>query len=115
MRYEQSHYAYDLVSQCRFLSRLQKIDRHNPGAWKLLKMEVIYIYDSILPAFPQSEHSPIIMEIMPAFTRSSYKYLSWLLMEQGRKVNSRMPGIDDDKLFMEVMDRNYNWLNSVDR
>ena len=75
-RFERSHCAYDLVSQCRFLSRLQKIDGKSPGIWKLLTMEVIYIYDSILPAFPQGDHSPLIMENMPALTRSSYKYLT---------------------------------------
>ena len=35
-------------------------------------------------------------------------------MEHGREVDSRMPGIDDEKSVMEVMDRNYSWLNSVD-
>jgi hypothetical protein len=111
-RFERSGCDYDLISQCRFLSRLQRLNGHSQRAWKLLSMEVIYLYDSILPTFPQGGHSPLVIENMPDTTRKSYKYLSWLLMEQGHEVDSRMPGVDDETSVRDVMDRNFSWLNS---
>lgn len=111
-RFERAGFAYDLLSHCRFLSRLQKIDGLSGGVWKLLTMEVIYIYDSIIPAFPQKGQKLLTIENMSNTTRRSYKYLSWLLMEQGHEVDAHMPGVDDEESVKEVMDRNYSWLNS---
>ena len=112
-RFERSGHAYDLVSHCRFLSRVQKVEGRFRTGWKVLSMEVIYIFDTITPAEPSgSNYFPVVDDTSPE-RRSSYRYLAWLLKQQGREVNQNMPGVDKEETVKEVMERNRSWVYEI--
>jgi hypothetical protein len=114
-RFSRDGTNYDLVSHCRFLSRLQKdgdgdSDGGNKG-WKMLSMEVIYIHDGIIPAIPPD----IDVEFRSAIdartaTRESYKYLALVLGQKGYSVKNSLPGVDDPQRVEAVMQKNLSWL-----
>lgn len=113
-RFERGGHYFDIISHCRFLSRLGLIPTQNGGgvSWKMLTMEVIYVQDMILPAFPGVESSTLVLDNLPSTARKSYRYLTWLLRENGREVDDRMPGVDDELSVQIVLEKNYSWLNS---
>jgi hypothetical protein len=112
VRFEKYGYEYDILSYCRFLSRLQGIDEGGGQAWKLLTMEVIYIQDSVVLAFPHSDLRTLELGDWKGSTHKSYKYLSWLLAEQGHEVGDDLPGVDDEQSVKTVMTKSYEWLKS---
>jgi hypothetical protein len=110
-RFTRGESDYDLVSSCRFLSRLQTLDGPGKPVWKILTMEVIYIHDAIVPVVPQIGPSTFDTTNMDRSTRKSYRFLSSLLAERGHKVSNDLPGVDDEQSVKDLMDRNHEWMN----
>ncbi|KAL3483022.1 hypothetical protein BJX62DRAFT_249965 [Aspergillus germanicus] len=114
-RFSSSGTDYDLVSHCRFLSRLQKDgdgdgDSGNRG-WKMLSMEVIYIHDAIIPAISEDMDVELRDAVDAGIaTRESYKYLALLLGQKGYSVKDSLPGVDDPQRVETVMQKNLSWL-----
>ncbi len=77
----------------------------------MLTMDVIYIYDSIVPAIPESR-GLVIKENPKSKMRSSYRYLSWLLAESGHEVRQDLPGVDDEQSVNNIMDWGRQWLDN---
>jgi hypothetical protein len=75
-------------------------------------MDVIYIYDFITPAFPITGTSTLVINGMKSTTRKSYRYLSWLLAEQGYEVSDDLPGVDDGQSVKNIMEGNHAWLHT---
>ena len=109
-RFSRNSSEYELVSNCRFLSRVERVDGQAGQIWKMLSMEVIYINDRISPVFPVLDSSNISFEGMGNFPRSSYKFLAYCLAEKGYQVKCDLPGVDDETLVAEVLNRNLFWL-----
>ena len=110
-RFTKEGTEYELVSNCRFLSRVERIatERHS---WKMLSMEVIYINDKISPVFPSLKSKSLSIGGMGAFPRKSYKFLAYCLSEKGYQVKQDLPGVDDERLVEEVLNRNLSWLEA---
>ena len=102
---------YELVSNCRFLSKVERIASENP-LWRMLSMEVIYINDKISPVFPSLESKSLSIEGMATFPRKSYKFLAYCLADKGYQVKQDLPGVDDERLVTEVLNRNLSWLEA---
>lgn len=111
-RFTRDEIEYDLVSTCRFLSRLERWNGPDEPAWKMLTMEVIYIHDSVIRVIPETWSSTFNLPHDDTHPRKSYKFLALLLAARGHKVNNDLPGVDDEQSVREVMDRNLNWLNA---
>ena len=110
-RFEKGGSEYELISNCRFLSRLAKVKDNEGGCWKMLSMDVIYQNDSISPVVPNG--NPLEMDFPSlAGYRQSYKLLSWLLAEKGYTVKKDLPGVDDEQSVRNVMSRSLEWLNA---
>ena len=109
-RFTSGESEYELVSNCRFLSRLQRIDGLGEWVWKILTMEVIYINDSVVSVVPEAGSFDV--KKMDSTARKSYKFLSWLLAERGNRVSNDLPGVDDGQSVKDVMDRSHKWLNA---
>ncbi|KAL3442488.1 hypothetical protein BJX65DRAFT_299000 [Aspergillus insuetus] len=110
-RFSSGGVDYDLVSHCRFLSRLQKEGDSGNRGWMMLSMEVIYIHDGIIPAIP----ADIDVQFQAAVdagttTRESYKYLALVLLQRGYRVKDSLPGVDDPQRLEAVMQKNLSWL-----
>lgn len=103
---------YELVSNCRFLSRLTRLEGQSCQSWKMLSMEVIYINDKISPVLPASGTDIGNFEGADRFPRKSYKFLAYCLSEKGYKVKQDLPGTDNEQLVLEVLARNSHWLNA---
>jgi len=58
-------------------------------------MDVIYIQDSVVPAFPHSCLRSLELGDWKGSTPKSYKYLPWLLAEQGHEVGDDFPEVED--------------------
>ncbi len=111
-RFIRQEIEYELISNCRFLSRLQRIDGPEGEVWKMLTMEVIYIHDSIVPVVPYTGPISFDVKDMDGSTRKSYRFLSWLLAERGHTVNNDLPGIDHEQSVRDVIDRSQEWLHA---
>ncbi len=109
-RFIREETEYELISNCRFLSRLQIINGPGGEVWKMLTMEVIYIHDSIVPVVPYTGPISFDVKDMDGSMRKSYRYLSWLLAERGHTVNNELPGVDDEQSVKDVMGRSQEWL-----
>lgn len=102
---------YELTSTCRFVSRLKNVACSADGQlqdWKMLSMECVYVYDAVSPVAPFDNIFDSIS--LPHSTRTSYRYLSLLLAEKGRPVNSRLAGVDEPQSVEHILERNRNWL-----
>jgi hypothetical protein len=116
-RFSRGGTDYDLVSHCRFLSRLQKESDGDDGGdsgnrgWKMLSMEVIYIHDGISPAIPADIDAELRAAVdAGTTTRESYKYLALVLGQKGYRVKNSLPGVDDPQRVETVMQKNLSWL-----
>jgi hypothetical protein len=111
-RFTRDGVEYDLVSNCRFLSRLEMLEEQSCQLWKMLSMEVIYINDKISPILPFSGHKGMDFEGAGDFPRQSYKLLAYCLSQKGYQVKQDLPGTDDDRLVSEILTRNFSWLKA---
>ncbi|OQD81861.1 hypothetical protein PENANT_c025G08277 [Penicillium antarcticum] len=99
---------YDCVSNCRFISRLQKTD----DGWKLLSLVVIYDRDSLVPTMPCVSSLDFTLDFQKA--RESYKYLSWVISQKGFQVDQTLPGTDNLDSVTELMNESHAWLSKSD-
>jgi hypothetical protein len=113
-RFQRHGNEYEIISHCRFLSRLEEISGKSEygGTWKILTMECIYVSDMLVPTFPGAGSIALVLDGLPATARKSYRYLTWFLLTSGRSVNGEMPGVDDEQSVEEVMKKNHGWLYS---
>lgn len=100
---------FELISTCRFVSRLKDIDNTDQVNWKMLTMECIYVHDAVTPIVPSEIRDNVSLQDS---TRKSYRYLSLLLKQKGRTVNNHLAGIDDPQSVQSILERNNNWLLS---
>lgn len=103
---------YELVANCRFLSRLEMLKGESCQLWKMLSMEVIYINDKISPILPFSGHEGLDFKGAGDFPRQSYKLLAYCLGQKGYQVKQDLFGTDDGRLVSEVLTRNFSWLKA---
>ncbi len=102
-RFKHNDVEYDLVSQARFISRLERVD----SVWKMLSLEAIYERDAIHPVFPGAGEP--ISDIGDG--RASYKCLSWVLAQNGFAVDQNLPGSDKPGSADAMMKANFDWLD----
>ena len=96
-----------LTSGVKFFNRLELVE----GQWKMLSLEVIYMFDSIVPAFPPPRDAPLDLDFsIVAGARRSYKCIAWHVAQFGVIVRDDLPGADDPKSVKEVEERNYAWI-----
>ena len=110
-RFPKEGSEYELVSNCRFLSRFERIANES-HSWRVLSMEVIYINDKISPVFPSLESKSLSIGGMGAFPRKSYKFLAYYLSEKGYQLKQSIPGVNDERLVEEVLNRSLSWLDA---
>lgn len=110
-RFSKDEIDYDLVSQCRFLSRLERAGDDARRGWKMLSMEVIYVHDAIMPAVPAELREDVYSVIAEGRApRESYRGLAYVLGEMGYQVKDTLPGTDDQSSVEAVLQRNQSWL-----
>ena len=114
VRFHHEGADYELVSACRFLSRLQQAKDINGTSpcWKMLSIEMIYMQDSIFPVAPESiSNDPEYLSPL-ANRRKSYQGLSWALEKKGYATNDELPGLDDEESVAKVLLQDKEWLSS---
>ena len=112
MRFTKNGTEYELVSKCRFLSRVERLAGQASQIWKMLSMEVIYINDAISQVIPDTMSGGFSFEEAGAFPRRSYRLLAYCLSEKGYPIKQDLPGVDDEKLVADVLDRNLSWVKT---
>ena len=111
VRFLHNGHNYDLTSWCRFISRMECVDRLLD--WKMLSLDVIYVRDSIVPATPSNALDADFHSGLEHWTRNSYKHLAWHVAQQGVQVRDDLPGIDDEDTVRRVMISNQEWFDQV--
>ena len=94
----------DLVSWCRFFSRLERRD----GEWRLRTFDSIYGKDRIDPVLPDAS-----LRLEPhvlASARPSYRYLTYLNRRTGYDVPQDLPGDDRPDLLAAFYAAAWEWL-----
>lgn len=77
-----SHKGVDLVSTpwVRFFTRLEKIQGGVENEWKMLSLEVIYMFDTLVPTIP----APLALDFsIVENTHRSYKCIAWHIAQFG--------------------------------
>lgn len=104
---------YELVSAMRLLTRLEQA----PGAdgtneWFLVRVEVIYDRDYIVPTSPLVGQVPRIRVADDA--RPSYKFLDYVLSSRGFSINKNLAGTDTAgrEAATALLDESQRWLES---
>lgn len=113
VRFEKDGADYDLVSTCRFLSRLQLVEivPGSPSCWRMLSIEMIYLQDSIIPVTPPAFLADVSTAQCMATKRKSYRLLSWALTRKGLTIRDDLPGSDDMASVQAVVGNNQKWLS----
>ena len=104
-----SHEGVDLVltSWVRFFTRLEKVRSGDGNEWKMLSLEVIYMFDTLVPSIP----APLALDFsIVEIARRSYKCIAWHVAQFGVVVRDDLPGEDDPQSVREVENRNYAWI-----
>ena len=96
---------YDMISYCKFLSRLENIDRK----WKMLSLEVIYIKDAVTPV---GDSPALDFSSLQGWTRPSYQFIAWHVRTRGLPVREDLPGEDDQESVRRVYKENHAWIQS---
>lgn len=102
-----------LTSWVRFFTRLDNVESQGLKVWKMLSLEVIYMFDSLAPIFPQPPEVPLALDFsIVEGARKSYKCVAWHVAQIGVVVRDDLPGDDDPKSVREVENRNYAWITA---
>lgn len=109
IRFMKNDSQYELLSNCRFLSRVERVGNVD-NLWKMLSIKVIYINEKISPVFTTLESNDWSVEKIAEFPRKSSRFLAYCLAEKGFQVKRDLPGMDDEHLVAEVFNRNLSWL-----
>ncbi|OJI99818.1 hypothetical protein ASPVEDRAFT_526796 [Aspergillus versicolor CBS 583.65] len=111
-RFSQDGVDYDLVSQCRFLSRLERTGEEARRGWKMLSMQVIYVQDAITPAFPAELRDDVNDAVGEGMaSRESYRGLAYVLAQMGDPVTDTLPGTDDPGSVEALQQQNLSWVH----
>jgi hypothetical protein len=92
-----------LSSYARFYYRVaRRADR-----WKLSGFEAVYLRDALVPTVP-GQSIVIAPEALAGF-RPSYRLLSYVLSQNGYRVNSDLPGDDRQETVDELENELFSW------
>jgi len=78
----------EIHAYCRFFSRAVRV----AGAWKLLTFHVLFEWDELRPVLPGSV--PALDAELLAGLRPSYRYLGYMQVQRGVKLNPDLLGDD---------------------
>jgi hypothetical protein len=93
---------YELVSYCRLIYRMEKVD---VCVWKIRGLTVVYTRDMIVPVEPHtSRFRPDLLGY-----RESYKYLTWVLKHRGFAISQDLPGTDLPDTVSRAMREHNEW------
>lgn len=95
----------DVVGQARMYSR---IERKN-DVWLLSGLRMLYISDCMVPLDPT--RSPKLDPARLIQYRASYRFISYLLAENGRTSRADLPGIDQRESVETLWQAEEQWLN----
>lgn len=115
VRFQHNSAEYNLVSTCRFLSRLQVAQVVNGASgleWRMLSIQMVYLQDMISPVVPESISCLSEFEEGTSTRRMSYGLLTWVMESKGKIVNDKLPGADDEELVEKMMTLNEAWVSS---
>ena len=105
----------DLTNWVRFFNRLQRVDDAGDGTsgWRLMSLEVIYLFDSITPAIPAWPDALAKLDFSTMQgTRKSYRCAAWHVSQLGVSIRDDLPGSDRPESVREVEDRNHAWIKT---
>ncbi|KAK4501919.1 hypothetical protein PRZ48_007729 [Zasmidium cellare] len=105
---------YELISAMRLLSRLERTTTPDGSReWFIVRVEIIYDRDYIIPTSPMSGQQPTIQ--LPEGARPSYKFLDYVLSRQGFSINKSLAGTDEAgrEAAAELMTESEQWLAAV--
>lgn len=115
VRFQHNSAKYNLVSTCRFLSRLQVAqvaDRASEFEWRMLSIQMVYLQDMISPVVPESISCLSEFKQGTSTRRMSYGLLTWVMESKGKIINDKLPGADDEELVEKMMALNAAWVSS---
>lgn len=112
-RFEHQGREFDKITQCRLMSRLEKLDDSSQGPpWRMLSLEPIYLRDSFVPATPQSTDAFPTFQGLENYPKS-YRHGVWLLASIGITSRHDLPNEDDRESVERIIGRNRDWLHSA--
>lgn len=101
-----------MTSWVRFFTQLEK-STTTDGKWKMLSLEVIYLYDTLAPCVPPPPDKPLDLDFsIVKDARKSYKVIAWHVAQFGVTVRDDLPGADRPETVTEVEDRNRAWISA---
>lgn len=94
IRVEFDGVEYELISSMRLLTRLERVPvSETLREWLIIRVEIIYDRDYIIPTSPITGQQPAIQTAKGA--RPSYKFLDYVLSRQGFSINKNLAGTDE--------------------
>ncbi|KAL7420439.1 hypothetical protein Q5752_004389 [Cryptotrichosporon argae] len=97
----------DVVSWCRFFSRLERRD----GVWRMITFDSIYCKDRIDTVLPDAAASFHLDQARLDAGRASYRHLRYLNLGAGFTVPDNLPGDDKPELVAEFYKEASAWLH----
>lgn len=103
IRFEKDEHQYELISNCRLMYRLSRVDE---VGWKINELTVIYVRDMIVPV------APMATSFSPDLTgfRGSYKFLTWTLQHRQVPISQELPGVDRPDTIVHLQEEQTQWL-----
>lgn len=95
----------DVVSHARYLTRVERCG----DAWLICGLRAFYLRDMLVAADPTNP--PRLSASKLNGYRPSYRYLSYLLEEQGHPVSNDLPGIDLPDSVAALVANEERWLS----
>ncbi|KAF2171024.1 hypothetical protein M409DRAFT_18997 [Zasmidium cellare ATCC 36951] len=111
IRVEFDGVEYELISAMRLLSRLERVSAPGGcGEWFIVRVEIIYDRDYIIPTSPLTGKEPTLQ--LPKDARPSYKFLDYVLSRQGFSINKNLAGTDKAgrEAAAKLMEESEQWL-----
>lgn len=111
IRVEFDGVEYELISSMRLLTRLERVSVSDAiSEWFIVRVEIIYDRDYIVPTSPISNQQTTIQPAKDA--RPSYKFLDYVLSRQGFNINKTLAGTDEAgrEAAASLMAKSEQWL-----
>ena len=109
-RFEHEGREYDKVTQCRLMSRLEKLSDSLQGSpWRMLTLEPIYLRDSFVPATPQLTGTFPLFKGLDNYPKT-FRHGVWLLASIGIASRYDLPNEDDRESVGKIIGQNHAWL-----
>ncbi|KAL4778213.1 hypothetical protein BJX76DRAFT_366569 [Aspergillus varians] len=102
---------YELASYMRLLHRLQK----DAGAWRIVRLEAIYVRDRLVCAFPGLDAASAL--VMPDEVRAyprPYRCMAFVMLNRGLQPRVDLPNEEDQESVRRVLDGNVAFLDGVE-